>query len=318
MTSVSTGLVLVTGARGFIGAPLVERLRSDGRFVVAASRGAKPGTKDEPLVEKYEDLDFSGVSCIVHLAARVHVMSDTEIDPLMAFRRANVEATLNLARRAVAAKVRRFVFISSVKVNGESTRPGQAFTENDIPVPGDAYGVSKAEAEQCLNRIALETGMEVVIVRPPLVYGPRVRANLATLVRLVRNGWPLPLGAVDNLRSLVGLENLLDFIVTCTTHPGAANQTFLVSDGRDLSTPDLICGLAYAAGAPARLFPMPIWGLRVGASLFNRSSTLDRLCGNLQVDISKARTMLGWSPPVSVEAGLLSLMAGEGSGSNGT
>lgn len=312
-----SGVILVTGARGFIGAPLVKGLRSAGISVIAASRSAQAGTAAEPLVRRYEELDLEGVSCIVHLGARVHVMSDFVVDPLMEFRRANVETTLNLAKRAAESNVKRFVFISSVKVHGESTQIGRALTEEDVLAPLDAYGISKAEAEQCLNRIALETGLEVVIVRPPLVYGPGVRANLASMLRAVRDGWPLPLGAIRNLRSLVGLDNLLDFIATCATHPGAANQTFLVSDGQDVSTPDLIRGLAHAAGVPARLFSVPLWALHAGGKLFDRRMAIDRLCGNLQVDISKARSQLGWSPPVSVQEGLWRAVTGSDFGRGG-
>jgi nucleoside-diphosphate-sugar epimerase len=249
-------------------------------------------------------LTLAGADAVVHLAARVHVMQETEIDPLTAFRAVNVDGTLNLARQAAAAGVKRFVFISSVKINGESTQLGRAFTEVDLPNPQDAYGQSKHEAEQGLRQIASDTGMEVVIIRPPLVYGPGVKANFAALMRAVQRGWPLPLGAVHNQRSLVALDNLVDFIVTCITHAQAANQTFLVSDGQDLSTTELVRGMAQAAGVPARLLPVPVWALQAGASLLGKGDAVQRLCGNLQVDISKARNLLGWVPPVSVEEGL--------------
>jgi nucleoside-diphosphate-sugar epimerase len=244
------------------------------------------------------------VIAIVHLAARVHVMHDTANDPLSAFRAVNVAGTLNLARQAAAAGVKRFVFISSVKVNGEGTHKGHAFTETDAPNPHDAYGQSKHEAELGLRQIAAQTDMEVVIIRPPLVYGPGVKANFAALMRAVQRGWPLPLGAVHNQRSLVALDNLVDFIVTCTTHPQAGNQTFLVSDGQDLSTAELARGLALASGRTARLLPVPFWALRAGATLMGQGDAVQRLCGNLQVDISKARKLLGWAPPISVEEGL--------------
>ena len=244
------------------------------------------------------------VDIVIHLAARVHVMKDTATNPYSAFRTVNVDGTLTLARQASDAGVRRFVFISSVKVNGESTQPGRAFTETDAPNPQDAYGHSKHEAEQGLRQIASDTGMEVVIIRPPLVYGPGVKANFAALMRAVQRGYPLPLGAVHNLRSLVALDNLVDFIVTCITHPKAANQTFLVSDGQDLSTTKLVRGMAQAAVLPARLLPVPVWALQAGASLLGKGDTVQRLCGNLQIDMSKARYLLGWAPPVSVEEGL--------------
>ncbi|UUZ64973.1 SDR family oxidoreductase [Polaromonas sp. P1-6] len=304
--------ILLTGATGFVGAALLRRLTGDGRDVVALVRapttrlaGAVPtvcagqiaGTTDFAAA-------LTGVTAVVHLAARVHVLHDTSADPLAAFRATNVQGTLNLARQAAAAGVNRFVFMSSVKVNGECTQPGQAFTEADMPDPQDAYGLSKHEAELGLRQLGADTGMEVVIVRPPLVYGPGVKANFAALMRAVQRGWPLPLGAVHNRRSLVALDNLADFIVTCMSHPKAANQTFLVSDGQDLSTTELVRGLARAAGVPARLLPVPDWALQAGAALLGKRDAVQRLCGNLQVDISKARSLLGWAPPVSVEEGL--------------
>jgi len=263
--------------------------------------------------------DFSealaGITTVVHLAARAHIMRDTAADPLTAFRAVNVEGTLNLARQAVESGVKRFVFVSSIKVNGEATKLGMPFSADDMPAPLDPYGVSKMEAEQGLRQIAAETGMEVVIIRPPLVYGPGVKANFAALMRAVQRGWPLPLGAVHNQRSLVALDNLVDFIVTCLSHPQAANQTFLVSDGHDLSTTELVRGLARAAGVPARLLPVPVWALQAGASLLGKGDVVQRLCGNLQVDISKASNLLGWVPPVSVDEGLRRAMGtGDGDG----
>jgi nucleoside-diphosphate-sugar epimerase len=236
-------------------------------------------------------------------------MHDTEADPLSAFRAVNVDGTLNLARQAAAAGVKRFVFISSVKVNGECTLPGRAFTEADLVNPQGAYGQSKHEAEQDLRKLSADISMEVVIIRPPLVYGPGVKANFAALMRAVQRGIPMPLGAVHNQRSLVALDNLVDFIVTCITHPQAANQTFLVSDGQDLSTNELVRGMAKAAGVPARLLPVSVWALQAVASLLGKGDAVQRLCGNLQIDISKARSLLGWVPPVSVEEGLRRAMA---------
>jgi UDP-glucose 4-epimerase len=257
---------------------------------------------------------LAGTEVLVHAAARVHVMADTATDPLAEFRRVNVLDTLHLAREATAAGVKRFVFVSSVKVNGEATFSGQPFTADDIPEPLDSYGISKMEAEQGLRQIAAETGMEVIVIRPPLVYGPGVKANFAALMRAVQRGWPLPLGAIHNQRSLVALDNLVDFIITCIDHPQAANQTFLVSDGQDLSTAELVRGMAQAAGVPARLLPVPVWALQAGAALLGKGDAVQRLCGNLQVDISKARRLLGWVPPVSVEEGLRRAMGDEGHG----
>jgi nucleoside-diphosphate-sugar epimerase len=236
-------------------------------------------------------------------------MHESSADPLAAFRAVNVEGTLNLARQAAAGGVKRFVFVSSVKVNGEETELDQPFNEDDEPCPIDPYGISKMEAEQGLRQLSADTGMEVVIIRPPLVYGPGVKANFAALIRAVQRGWPLPLGALYNQRSLVALDNLVDFIVTCITHPQAANQTFLVSDGQDRSTTELLRSMAQAARVPARLLPVPVWALQAGASLLGKGDSVQRLCGNLQVDISKARNLLGWVPPVSVEEGLRRAMA---------
>ena len=297
----------------------MQRLRGDSCDVVALARTLTRCSQASALTvcvgEITGSTDFAAVlgrfSTVVHLAARVHVMDDTADDPLAAFRAVNVDGSLNLARQAAAAGVKRFVFISSVKVNGEHTQPGLAFTETDEPNPQDAYGLSKHEAEQGLRQLAANTGMEVVIIRPPLVYGPGVKANFAALLRAVQRGWPLPLGAVHNQRSLVALDNLVDFIVTCITHPQAANQTFLVSDGHDLSTTELVRGMARAAGVPARLLQIPVWALQAGAALLGKGDAVQRLCGNLQVDISKARHLLGWVPPISVEEGLRRVVAGE-------
>ena len=241
----------------------------------------------------------------MHLAARVHVMNDKSSDPLAEFRRVNVEGTAALARQAAVAGVRRFVFLSSVKVNGEFTKPGHPFTADDVPSPEDPYGVSKHEAEQLLRKIAIETGMEVVIIRPPLVYGPGVKANFESMMRWLARGVPLPLAAVtQNRRSLVALNNLVDLIVTCLNHPAAANQTFLVSDGEDLSTTQLLKRMGAAIGQPARLFYLPPALLKLGATIINKPGIYQRLCGSLQLDIAKTRQLLGWIPPVSVDEGL--------------
>ena len=299
--------VLITGGHGFVGHALFERLHAEGRDPLKVSRQAlRPGELAVGEIGLTTDWSKAFFNCavVIHLAARVHVMNDTEADPLTAFRAVNVDGTLNLARQAAAEGVKRFVFISSVIVNGESTQPGRAFTEADAPNPQDAYGHSKHEAEEGLRQIACDTDMEVVIIRPPLVYGPGVKANFAALMRAVQRGWPLPLGAVHNQRSLVALDNLVDFIVTCIAHSQAANRTYLVSDGQDLSTTELVRNIARAAGVHSRLLPVPVWALRAGASLLGKGEAVQRLCGNLQVDISKARSLLGWVPPVSVEEAL--------------
>jgi UDP-glucose 4-epimerase len=224
-------------------------------------------------------------------------MRDAAADPLAEFRRVNTQGTLNLARQAAAAGTRRFIFLSSVKVNGEAG----SFTESDPAAPADPYGVSKHEAEQGLRAISAGSAMDVVIIRPPLVYGPGVQANFRTLIRGIALGIPLPLARVENRRSLVGLDNLVDMIVTCIDHPAAANETFLVSDGEDLSTPELIRRLARAMGKPAHLIPVPTVLLTTGARLLGKRAVAQRLLGSLRVDISKARRLLGWSPPLSVD-----------------
>jgi nucleoside-diphosphate-sugar epimerase len=307
--------LLITGAAGLVGRALVNCCVAQGLEVLALTRhqphdpvvGANYYPAGDLTLQVPWQETLAGVDVVIHAAARVHVMQETETDPLSAFRAVNVDVSLNLARQAAAAGVRRFVFISSVKVNGEATRPGQAFTEADAPAPQDAYGLSKHEAEQGLRQLAVDFGMDVVIIRPPLVYGPGVKANFAALMRAVQRDWPLPLGAVHNQRSLVALENLVDFIVTCIEHPKAANQTFLISDGQDLSTTELVRGMAQAAGVPARLWPVPVSVLQAGATLLGKGAAVQRLCGNLQVDTSKAQTLLGWRPPLSVAQGLARL-----------
>jgi nucleoside-diphosphate-sugar epimerase len=288
--------VLVTGASGFVGKALCAEVCEKNIPIVSL----KLAHSDPENIA----IALRQCSAVVHLAARVHVMQDASQDPLSDYRRTNVDVTLGLARTAAASGVQRFVFVSSVKVNGESTAVGQCFRPDDMPAPQDPYGISKMEAEQGLRQIAAESGMELVIVRPPLVYGPGVKANFAALMRAVQRGWPLPLGAVHNQRSLVALDNLVDFIITCITHPEAANQTFLVSDGQDLSTSELVRGMAQAAGVPARLLPVPVAALRLAGRMLGKVDAIDRLCGNLQVDISKARNLLDWAPPLSVKEGL--------------
>ena len=295
--------MLVTGASGFVGKALCAELFKQ-NVAVASVKLARDAPESVALA-------LRNCSAVVHLAARVHVMQDASRDPLGDYRRTNVQGTLNLARQAADAGVRRFVFVSSVKVNGESTAVDHCFKPDDVPAPQDPYGISKMEAEQGLRQLAKDTGIEVVIIRPPLVYGPGVKANFAALMRAVQRGWPLPLGAVHNQRSLVALDNLVDFIVTCITHSAAANQTFLVSDGQDLSTADLVRGMAQAAGVPARLVPVPVPLLRLAGRMLGKADATDRLCGNLQVDSSKARGLLGWEPPVSVQEGLRRAAAGQ-------
>jgi nucleoside-diphosphate-sugar epimerase len=252
------------------------------------------------------DEDWSSVldeqQVVIHAAARAHVMKDEVADPLSEYRRVNVDGTLNLARQAAAAGVKRFIFISSIGVNGNSNiRP---FTENDTPNPAECYARSKWEAEQGLWEIHRDSGMEVVIIRPPLVYGRGAPGNFGSLIRWVEKGVPLPLGAVKNQRSLVSLDNLVDLIIACLDHPAAANEVFLAGDGEDLSTTELLRGVGKAMGKPARLIPVPESMLMAGATLLGKKAIAQRLLGSLQVDISKARELLGWEPPISVEEGL--------------
>jgi nucleoside-diphosphate-sugar epimerase len=307
-------MLLVTGASGFVGRALVKRLTADNNSVVVAVRrtdieipsGVKPIQVGDLLPVTDWGLSLRGVSSLVHCAARVHLFNDKSSSPLAEFRRVNVDSTANLARQAAAAGIRRFIFLSSIKVNGESTKDRPPFTADDLPAPVDPYGVSKYEAEEVLRQIAADTGMEVVIIRPPLVYGPGVKANFESMIRWLAHGVPLPLAAVTyNRRSLVALDNLVDLIVTCLNHPAAANQTFLVSDGEDLSAADLLSRMGEALGKPARLFYTPPVLLKLGAQVLNKSGIYQRLCGSLQLDITKTSQLLGWMPPVSVNEGLL-------------
>lgn len=311
--------VLITGVNGFIGNAVYKQLTDTNNIQVIGS--VRSLLKEQKNLNQFIEIgdistntDWSkaviGVNTIIHTAARVHIMNDTNVDPLTEFRRINVQGTLNLALQAIAAGVTRFIFISSVKVNGESTNANQPFLPEDAASPLDPYGMSKMEAEQGLFEIAARTGLEVVIIRPPLVYGSGVKANFASLMRAVELRWVLPLGAIHNKRSLVALDNLVDFIITCTHHPQAAGQVFLVSDGHDLSTTELVRGLAKAADVPARLIPIPTWMLRRVASMIGKGNAANRLCDNLQIDISKSKHLLGWAPPISIDEGLLRAVKG--------
>lgn len=317
--------VLVTGANGFVGKAVVERLALEPTSqssrlmeemrncsVRATVRRAGHFFPDsvEPVIVGSLAADtawreaLEAIDVVVHAAARVHVMSDTATDPLDEFRRVNVAGTLNLAHQAASMGVRRFVFLSSIKVNGESTQIGKPFCADDMPAPQDPYGISKLEAEQGLMEIAARTGMEVTIIRPPLVYGPGVGANFLSMMQWLHRGIPLPLGAIHNKRSLVALDNLVDLIIACLDHPAAANQTFLVSDGGDICTTDLLCRMAAALNVSARLLPVPGKLLEVAFKMAGRSDLAQRLCGSLQVDITKECIMLDWKPLISVDEGL--------------
>ncbi len=304
--------ILVTGANGFIGRALCAELARREYCVLGVvrdlSRSLNLPCKMTEIGDIEPAMDWSatlkGVKVVVHLVARVHKMCQSVPDPLKEFRRINVASTENLARQAVLAGVRRFIYLSSIKVNGEETFPGRPFTEQDLSAPVDPYSISKYEAEDRLRQVAGETAMEVVIIRPSLVYGPGVKANFLSLMRCVNKRIPLPLGAIQNKRSFVALDNLVDLIIICITHPAAGNQTFLASDGEDLSTPELLCRMGMALGTPARLFSIPMGLLQIGALFLGKRAAAQRLCGSLQVDISKARTLLDWTPPVSVDDAL--------------
>ncbi|MBZ0068804.1 MAG: SDR family oxidoreductase [Thiobacillus sp.] len=303
--------VLVTGASGFVGTALCARLAAAGVGVVPAVRG-KLGLPHEVVVDNLDaPADWRSVlsdcDAVVHLAARVHMMDDTSQDHLALYRATNTEATLNLARQAAQAGVRRFVFISTIKVNGEG---GDApYRETDVPAPEDAYAISKWEAEQGLQRIAEETGLEVVILRPPLVYGPGVKANFLRLMQTVRKGWPLPLGSICNRRSLLYLGNFIDAIRLCIEHPAAAGQTFLLDDGGPVSTPELIRAVARAMGRPVRLLAVPVGVLEWLGTLFGKRAAVARLTGSLYVDSSYIRSRLGWTPPYTMASGLAETVA---------
>lgn len=308
--------ILVTGATGFVGGALVGRVVANGpegeHAVIAAVRrrsetlpvGARQVVVGDLGADTAWGEALDGVEVVIHAAARVHVMRDRAEEPLSEFRRVNVAGTLNLARQAARAGVKRFVFLSSIKVNGESTVAGRPFRADDEPGPLDPYAISKHEAEEGLKRLAGEGGMEYVIVRPPLVYGPGVKANFLSMMRWLTRGVPLPLGAIRNRRSLVALENLVDLILLCATHPAARNQTFLVSDGEDLSTPELLRRMGRALGVRVRLLDIPPLLLESGAALVGRRGVAERLCGSLQADITKSRELLGWHPPVTIDDGL--------------
>lgn len=306
------GKILITGATGFIGRALVARATLDGLPIRIGARRRLPdlpaGVEYAPALDLAHEGDWSvaldKVRTVVHLAARVHVMRDPVTEPLAEFRRVNVAGTLRLARQAAAQGVARFIFVSSIKVNGEGRHMGDPYTAEDEPAPIDAYGVSKHEAELGLMRLREETGLEIIIIRPVLVYGPGVRGNFFSMLHWLHRGLPVPLGAVNNKRSLVALDNLVDLILICLHHAKAANQTFLVSDGEDLSTPELIRRVAWTMSCPVRLFRVPPSLLMAGATLLGRRLAAQRLLESLQVDISKTRQLLGWVPRVSVDEAL--------------
>jgi len=305
--------ILVTGALGFVGRHVVEAISARGLAARLAVRNPGPSDASMTMVGDIGPAtDWSdaleGVDAVVHLAARVHVIHDGAVDRLEGFRKVNVEGTRSLAIQAARAGVRRFVFVSSVKVNGEAT-PGRAFSESDTPRPEDPYGISKREAEDVLREIGGRSGLEVVILRPPLVYGPGVRANFLRMLRWVDRGVPLPLAAVNNRRSLIYAGNLVDAIVRCLEHPAAAGETFLVDDGEPVSTAQLLREIGIALGRPARLVSVPGPLLQAALKVIGRGDDAMRLLGDLVVDSSHLRRTLGWQPPFTRDEGLAATAA---------
>jgi UDP-glucose 4-epimerase len=304
--------VLITGANGFVGEALCAALQASGFDLTAAvrSRQSVQSLACNMIVE-IDDINantqwhdaLQGIDVVIHLAARVHVMQENHADPLAEFRSINVEGTKNLARQAVTQGVRRFIYLSSIKVNGEQTK-SKPFTADDKVNPEDPYGLSKWEAERILQAISAETGLETVIIRPPLIYGPGVKGNFLRLMKLLQNGWPIPLGRVQNKRSMVNLDNLCDLIRICIEHPAAKGEVFLVSDDQDLSTPELIGLLAHYLNKSAKLLPVPIFILRALAAVLGKTSEIDRLCSSLQIDIRKTQRLLDWQSPFPVVDGI--------------
>lgn len=305
--------VFVTGADGFVGSALVHNLRQNNKFIVTGATRSK----NQQEICGYEKIAVGnidgatdwinrlrGQDVVIHTAAKTYGQKSITDQQLTELREVNVHGTLNLAKQAASMGVKRFIFISSIKVNGEQTKVGAPFSENDKPNPSDAYGVSKLDAEDGLICLSRETEMEVVIIRPPVVYGPGAKGNFSKLIQLIHKGRPLPLGAVNNKRSFVSIYNLTDLIVTCIDHPDAANHVFLVSDGEDLSTAELVKCLALAADKKIRLLYVPPSLMKVSAMCIGKSAYAIRLLGSLQVDHSKANNVLGWKPPVSINEGL--------------
>jgi UDP-glucose 4-epimerase len=300
--------ILVTGGSGFVGGHLLNSLVEHNVCCIGRTKPKNllNGFKFFSSLgseEKYKSA-MANIDCIIHCAARAHIMNDRSLDPLAEFRKVNTYDTLNLAKQAAASGIKRFIYISSIKVNGDCTKPNEPFKESDFYIPTDPYGLSKYEAEVGLSEIALMTGMELVVIRPPLVYGPGVKANFSSLMSLVLKGIPLPFGFItSNIRSLVSVNNLVDLILTCIDHPKAANQVFLVSDDHDVSTASMVNHMSQALGKPFRLLSVPLWCYRLVGKLTGKTDVVDRLLGSLQVDISHTKETLNWAPPQTLQQG---------------
>lgn len=304
------GLTLITGASGFVGSHLAADMRNRNLPIRAISRSESQGSIK---IESYTpETDWRpclhGVDTIVHLAARVHVMRELEADPLAAFRLANVDSTINLARQAAEAGVKRFIFMSTIKVNGEETEPGRPFRNSDPPNPQDPYAISKTEAEAGLWKVASETGMEITVIRPPLVYGPGVGGNFRTLIKWVHHGIPSVFANVNNKRSLIYVGNLTDFVMHVVAHPEAKNRHFLVSDGQSVSTHQLMDEIARAQGKKLRSWPLPEIILNRGGRIFGLQAKVKRLMTSLEVDDSGTRSSLGWHQPHDVQDAMTTTM----------
>ena len=304
--------LLITGGTGFIGKAICENLKSYNYLVNITSRNNHLKKQNGLIFHNIGEIDqntkwidvLDGVNCVIHCAAKTHLLKDLKKNSLLAFRKVNVEGTINLAKQAAACGVKRLIFLSSIKVNGEKTVESSMFKHNDISKPEDAYGISKWEAERGLWEISKQTGLEVVIIRAPLVYGRGVKGNLKRLIKLIKSGTPLPFSLVKNKRSLIGIDNLVDIITRCIDHPNAAGKTFLVCDGEDLSTPKLIKLIASSMEKRAYLFPLPVFLLKILGSIFGKREEINRLVGSLRIDNSYIKETLNWTPPISVQEGI--------------
>ena len=304
--------ILVTGATGFVGSALCQYLLRQGYHITAIVRSRHHSISRAIKQVVVSDLGLKinwvgilqGIDCVIHLAGRAHIVKEVVADPLDAFRHINTRATLHLAQQAIKVGVRRFIFLSSIKVNGEKTPLHQPFSVTDNPAPLDPYGISKYEAELGLQEMVVSTRMELVIIRPPLIYGPHVKANFLTMMKWVQKGIPLPLGAVNNQRSLLALDNLLDFILLCIVNPKAAGQTFLISDGNDLSTTELLQRVAIALRKSIRLVPIPTSALIIAGAALGKRDISRRLCESLQIDMSHTKKRTAWKPPITVDEAL--------------